>query len=71
MKLSALGLGIGLVAAFVLTRSMTSMLFGVQPTDVPTYATIVALFVVIALVACAVPARRAANLDPLRALRSD
>jgi putative ABC transport system permease protein len=71
MKLSALGLGIGLLGAFVLTRSMTTMLVGVHPTDLPTYLTIAVLFVAIALVACAVPARRAANLDPLRALRSE
>jgi putative ABC transport system permease protein len=71
MKLSALGLGIGLVAAFVLTRSMTTMLVGVRPTDAPTYVTIAVLFAVIALVACALPARRAAHVDPLTALRSD
>ena len=71
MKLSALGMAIGLMAAFALTRSMTSMLVGVRPTDLPTYAAIVVLFVVIALVACSLPARRAARLDPLRALRSD
>jgi putative ABC transport system permease protein len=71
MKLSALGLGIGLLAAFVLTRSMTTMLVGVRPTDLPTYAAIVVVFIGIALVACSVPARRAAMLDPLRALRSE
>jgi len=43
----------------------------VRPTDLPTYAAIVVLFVVIAFLACSVPARRAARLDPLRALRSD
>jgi putative ABC transport system permease protein len=71
MKLSALGLGLGLVAAFVLTRSMTTMLVGVRPTDLPTYAAIVLLFIIITLLACSVPARRAANLDPLNALRSE
>ena len=71
MKLSVLGLGIGLLAAFALTRSMTTMLVGVSPTDLPTYAAIVVLFVVIALLACALPARRAATLDPLKALRSE
>jgi predicted permease len=71
MKLTAIGLGIGLLAAFGLTRSMTTMLVGVRPTDLPTYGAIVVLFVSIALVACSLPARRAAMLDPLRALRSD
>jgi predicted permease len=71
MKLSALGLAVGLVAAFALTRSMTTMLVGVQPTDLPTYAAIIVLFIAIALVACSLPARRAARLDPLNALRSD
>ena len=71
MKLSALGLVIGLLAASVLTRSMTTMLVGVRPTDLPTYAAIIVVFIGIALVACSVPARRAAMLDPLRALRSE
>ena len=71
MKLSAFGLAIGLLAAFGLTRSMTTMLVGVRPTDLPTYLTIVVLFVVITLLACALPARRAAHLDPLKALRSE
>jgi putative ABC transport system permease protein len=71
MKLSAIGLVIGLVAAFWLTRSLTSMLVGVRPTDLATYTAIVLLFVAIALLACSVPARRAAMLDPTKALRSD
>jgi len=71
MKLSAAGLAVGLVAAFWLTRAMTTMLVGVRPTDIPTYLAIVALFLVITLVACLVPARRAASLDPTNALRSD
>ena len=71
MKLSMLGLVIGLLAAIGLTRSMTTMLVSVQPTDAPTYLTIVFLFVAIALVACALPARRAASLDPIWALRAD
>ncbi|HSA57496.1 MAG TPA: ABC transporter permease [Gemmatimonadaceae bacterium] len=70
MKLSALGLAIGLVASFWLTRSLTTMLVGVPPTDFATYAAIVGLFIAIALAACSVPARRAASLDPTSALRS-
>jgi predicted permease len=71
MKLSALGLALGVVAAFVLTRFMTTMLVGVHPTDLPTYGAIVVLFVAIALLACSLPARRASRLDPLKALRSE
>jgi putative ABC transport system permease protein len=71
MKLSALGLALGLVAAFALTRVMATMLIGVQPTDPVTYVSILALFLVIAVLACWIPARRAAALDPTNALRSD
>ncbi|HJQ20096.1 MAG TPA: ABC transporter permease [Gemmatimonadaceae bacterium] len=71
MKLSALGLVVGLIAAFWMTRAMTTMLVDVAPTDVPTYVAILALFVVIAILACLIPARRAATLDPTNALRSD
>jgi putative ABC transport system permease protein len=47
------------------------MLIGVQPTDPLTYASIVALFLAIAVISCYIPARRAAALDPSNALRSD
>ena len=60
-----------LAAAFALTRVMETMLVGVQPTDPATYGAIVGLFVVIALIACLIPARRAAGLDPANALRSE
>ena len=71
MKLAGLGLGIGLVGAYFLTRAMTTMLVGVQPTDPLTYGAIVALFLAIAVISCYIPARRAASLDPSNALRSD
>ncbi|MGH7636651.1 MAG: ABC transporter permease [Gemmatimonadaceae bacterium] len=71
MKLSAIGLVLGLAASLVLTRVMETMLVGVQPTDPVTYATIIGLFVLIALIACLLPARRAASLDPANALRSE
>jgi putative ABC transport system permease protein len=71
MSLSALGLAIGLVGASVLTRAMSTMLVGVSPTDVATYAAMTVLFMVIALVACWFPAYRAAALEPTRALRTE
>ena len=71
MKLCAIGLGVGLLAALWLTRAMRSMLVQVAPTDLPTYAVMVAVFAIIGVVACWVPARRAAALDPMAALRSE
>lgn len=71
LRLSAAGIVAGLVAALALTRVMTSMLVGVRPTDPATLAGIAALFIVVAAVACFVPARRAAGLDPAAALREE
>ncbi|HJR35408.1 MAG TPA: FtsX-like permease family protein, partial [Gemmatimonadales bacterium] len=71
MKLCALGLGLGLVAALWLTRAMQSMLVGVGRTDPLTFGAMIALFTVIGVVACWIPARRAAALDPMAALRSE
>ncbi|HTL04875.1 MAG TPA: ABC transporter permease [Gemmatimonadales bacterium] len=71
MKLCALGLGVGLLAAVWLTRAMTTMLVQVQPTDPVTYVAITLLFLLIGVAACWIPARRAAGLDPMAALRSE
>ena len=71
MRLSVIGLVAGVVASFWLTRAMTTMLIGVQRTDMTTYSFIVVLFLVIAVAACLIPARRAAALDPTNALRSE
>ena len=71
LKLSALGIAGGIVAGLVLTRLMRSLLVGVQPTDPVTFAAIALVFVVVAAVACWVPARRAAALDPNVALREE
>ena len=71
MKLCAVGLGVGLLAAIWLTRAMTTMLVQVKPTDPPTYAVITVVFLVISVAACWIPAQRAAGLDPMEALRSE
>jgi len=65
------GVGIGVVLALALTRLMSSMLFGVKPSDVVTFASVAGILCAIALLACYVPARRAAKLDPMQALRSE
>jgi putative ABC transport system permease protein len=70
-RLALIGVGIGLVAAFALTRLMRSLLFAVSPSDPMTYAAIIVLLVTVALVASWLPARRAARIDPLAALRQE
>ena len=63
------GLAVGLVAAGVLMRFVTTLLYGVSAADLPTYVGVPALLLVVAGAACIIPAERAARLDPLRALR--
>jgi len=64
-----IGVGIGVVGALMLTRLMTTLLFAVRPTDLFTYATVALGLIVVALLACYLPARRATKVDPLEALR--
>jgi putative ABC transport system permease protein len=68
-KLVLLGLAIGLVGAFALTRVIASLLFGVTTKDPLTFAAVALLLALVALLACYIPARRATRLDPLSALR--
>ena len=69
LRLGAFGVGIGLVAAFALTHFLSSMLFGVSTTDPISYVAVVSLLLVVVVVACYVPARRAMRVDPMVALR--
>ncbi|HSB12421.1 MAG TPA: ABC transporter permease [Blastocatellia bacterium] len=68
-SLSAIGLGIGLAGSLALTRLMSSVLYGVSSTDVVTFALVTLLLAAVVLVACYIPARRAARVDPMIALR--
>jgi putative ABC transport system permease protein len=71
LYLSAIGIGIGLLAAFALTRVLASMLVEVKPTDPVTFVSVAVLFLVIAFLASWLPAVRAAGLDPTTALRNE
>jgi putative ABC transport system permease protein len=70
MKLTALGLALGLAGAFAAARTMTTMLFGVTAHDPGTFAAIAALMAGVAGVATYLPARRAMRVDPVNALRA-
>ena len=69
LVMAAAGIGLGAAGAFVLTRFMQSLLYGVASTDPMTYVLVSGLVVTVALAACYLPARRAASLDPMRSLR--
>ena len=71
LKLVAAGVVVGVAAAMALTRLMSVLLFGVGPMDAPTYAAVSAGLAAVALVATYLPARRAARVDPVVALRMD
>jgi predicted permease len=71
LRLTAIGITLGIALSLVLTRVMSALLFGVKPTDPITYVAVSAALAAVALFATHVPARRAARVDPMVALRAD
>jgi putative ABC transport system permease protein len=71
MLLAALGILLGLLGAFALTRLMAGMIYGVSSTDSVTFVAVAALLGVVAIAACCIPARRAMRVDPIVALRNE
>jgi putative ABC transport system permease protein len=69
MKLALIGVGLGLVGAFIVTRFMATMLFGIEPTDATTFGAITAILIAVALLACYLPGRRATKVEPTISLR--
>jgi putative ABC transport system permease protein len=70
-KLTLLGVAIGVIAALSLTRLMRGLLFEVSPIDPLTFASVALLLILVALLACYIPARRATRVDPMIALRHE
>jgi ABC-type antimicrobial peptide transport system permease subunit len=71
LALGVIGVAVGLVAAGLLTRLMRDLLFEISPTDPMTFVAVAVLLVVATAAASAIPARRAASIDPMTALRSE
>ena len=71
MELAAIGIAAGLIGALVLTRAMTSLLFGVTATDAVTFSSVALILALVAFAATVIPALRATNVDPMVALRDE
>jgi ABC-type antimicrobial peptide transport system permease subunit len=71
IKLAFAGVALGLVASVALTRTIKNLLFGVSATDPVTFIAITMLLIAVALLACFIPARRAARVNPIISLRGE
>jgi len=71
MTMTLIGLALGLVGAFSISRVLRGLLHGVSPTDPLTFVAVSIVLLVVALLACLVPARRATRVDPIIALRTE
>jgi hypothetical protein len=71
MTVALVGLGLGFVASFGLTRVLTDYLYGVEPNDPLTLVGVAAVLVLVSVAACLIPARRATNVDPVEVLRAE
>ncbi len=71
LRLTAIGLAAGVIGALVLTRLLLNLLYGIRPIDPPTFIAVSLLLLIVAIIAGYIPARRAARIDPLVALRHD
>jgi putative ABC transport system permease protein len=71
LKIVLIGVALGLVSAYILTRVMSNLLYGISVTDPSTFVSMSLLLIIIALLASYIPARRATKVDPIIALRSE
>ena len=71
VRLTAIGIAVGLVLSIGLSRFLTRLLFGVSPTDIATLVSVSSLLLAVALAASYFPARRASRIDPLTAIRGE
>ena len=69
MRLALAGVGFGIISSLALTRLMTALLYGISAADPLTLIAVTVLLVIVTLVACWIPARRATRVDPMAALR--